>query len=83
MSEERLKRYGVEVDALTPDETQVVYLDPRSDDGRKVTEFYSLTTLPCVLIVMDDDTIYQSWELQIPSADQVSYALSQVNGSMH
>ncbi len=83
MSEARLRQFGEEVDALTPDETQVVYLDPRSGDGLKIKEFYSLQALPCVLIVMDDDTIYHSWEVQIPTADQVSYTLSQVTGSMH
>jgi hypothetical protein len=29
---------------------------------------------------MDDDTIYQVWENQLPNADQAVYALSQING---
>lgn len=78
---QRMKQYGEEVDELTPDETQVVYLDSQSGDGLEVAEFYGLTAFPCVLIVMDDDTLYQSWEIQIPAADQVSYVLSQINGS--
>jgi len=81
-TEQRLIAYGQEIDGLTPDETQVVFLDPQRGDGLRVKEFYGLTSFPSVLIVMDDDTINQLWSVQLPPADQVSYALSQVNGSM-
>jgi hypothetical protein len=77
-----LLAYGQEIDALTPDETQVVFLDPQRGDGLRVKEFYGLISFPAVLIVMDDDTVNQLWSVQLPPADQVSYALSQVNGSM-
>lgn len=51
-------------------------------DGASVKEFYGLTNFPCVLILMDDDTIPQQWSQTIPRADEVAYALSQINGSM-
>ena len=82
-TELRLTAYGKEIDALTPDETQVVFLDPQRGDGLEVKEFYGLLSFPCVLIVMDDDTINQQWSGSLPQADQVSYALSQITGSMH
>ncbi|MFZ1249652.1 MAG: hypothetical protein WAQ24_05025 [Candidatus Saccharimonadales bacterium] len=81
-TEIRLKQYGQEIDALTPDETQVVYLNPMRDDGLRVKEFYGLTSFPCVLIVMDDDTIAQSWQGSLPQADQVSYTLGQIGGGI-
>jgi len=82
-TEQRLTAYGEEIDKLTPNSTQVIYLDPRRGDGLQVAQFYSLRTFPCILVVMDDDTLYQHWELQLPMPDQVSYVLSQINGSMH
>lgn len=81
-TERQLIAFGEEVDSLTPDETQVVYLDPSRGDGASVKEFYGLTNFPCVLILMDDDTIPQQWSQTIPRADEVAYALSQINGSM-
>lgn len=80
---DKVIRLGTEIDTLTAKETQVVYLDPSRDDGLKVKEFYGLATFPCVLIVMDDDTIPTSWTGELPRADEVSYVLNQINGSMH
>lgn len=70
------------VDDLTPDDTQVAFLDPTRGDGLRVKEFYGITATPHIMIVMDDDTIPYSWQLSIPRPDEVSYALSQINGSM-
>ena len=80
--EDQLTKFGEEVDALTPDETQVCLLDPNSGDGLSIKEFYSLTTFPVIMIVMDDDTIYHLWTEDVPQPSEVSYYLSQVNGSM-
>ncbi len=81
-TEEQLMRFGNEVDALTPDDTQVVYLDPTRGDGLSVKEFYGITSFPHAMIVMDDDTIPYQWEYTMPQPDEVSYALSQITGSM-
>jgi hypothetical protein len=78
--EKRLIDFGEEVDKLTPDETQVVYLEPSRGDGLRVKEFYALSNFPVTMIIMDDDTVYHMWESNIPQPDQVSYFLSQING---
>lgn len=80
--EQRLIAFGEEVDKLTPDETQVVYLDPNRGDGLRVKEFYALTNFPVVMIIMDDDTLYHTWDGTLPQPDQVSYYLSQINGGI-
>lgn len=80
--EQQLIAFGEDVDKLTPDETQVVYLDPNKDDGLKVKSFYSLQYLPVIMIIMDDDTLYQTWTSDIPRPDEVAYYLSQINGTM-
>ena len=80
--DDQVKQLGVEIDNLTQAETQVVYLDPLRDDGLKVKEFYGLLTFPAVLIVMDDDTVPMSWNGQLPRTEEVTYALSQISGSM-
>lgn len=77
-----LKQFGEKVDELTPEETQVAYLDPSRGDGRATAEFYGLIQFPCVMIVMDDDTVPQQWSLTIPRPDEVSYALGQITGGM-
>lgn len=78
--EQRLIALGKEIDQLTAADIQVVYLDPNRGDGLRVKEFYALGNFPVVIIVMDDDTIYQKWEGSLPQADQVSYAVSQAGG---
>lgn len=80
--ERRLIAFGEDIDKLTPDETQVVYLDPSKGDGLEVKSFYSLQYLPVVMIVMDDDTLYQTWAGDIPRPDEVAYYLSRINGAM-
>lgn len=82
-TETQMQELGVAVDKETPEETQVVYLDPTRGDGLRIKEFYQLTVFPCVLIIMDDDTITQSWQFSLPRAEEVIYALSQINGDMH
>lgn len=81
-SEQLLKQLGEEVDKLTQETTQVVFLDHTRGDGLATKEFYGLTTFPCILIVMDDDTIPQQWNGALPRADEVSYAISQITGGM-
>lgn len=81
-TETQLKELGNQIIELTADDTQVVYLDPNHGDGLKVKEFYSLQVLPCTLVVLDDDTIARQWDSTIPKAEDISYALSQINGSM-
>lgn len=80
-TETQLLDFARRVDDLTPDETQVVYLDPARGDGLAVKEFYGITSVPYIMIVMDDDTIPYSWQ-SMPQPDEVSYALSQISGSM-
>lgn len=75
-------RLAEEIDALTPDETQVCLLEPSRGDGLAVKEFYGLTVFPVVMIILDDDTVYQMWVSDIPRPDEVSYALSTINGTM-
>lgn len=74
--------FVAEINTLTNNEARVVLLDPLRGDGLRVKEFYGLTTFPAVVVVMDDDTIVQSWAGQLPQAQEVSYALSQINGHM-
>lgn len=79
-TENRLMRLGEEVDKLTSSDTQIVYLDPTRGDRLRVKEFYALTVFPALIIIMDDDTLYQKWEGYMPRPDQVSYAISQAGG---
>ena len=79
---QQLMELGNAIDRLTPDETQVAFLDQSHGDGLSVKEFYGLTDFPCVMIVMDDDTVPYQWTLTLPQPDEVSYALSQITGSM-
>ncbi|MFZ1458370.1 MAG: hypothetical protein WAT17_00625 [Candidatus Saccharimonadales bacterium] len=81
-TEMQLIKFGEEVDALTPDDTQVVYLDPSRGDGLRVKEFYGITEFPYIMIVMDDDTVPYAWQRSIPRPDEVSYELGQIGGSM-
>ncbi len=78
--EKQLKLLGEEVDKLTEDETQVVYLDPNTREGQDIKTFYAIETLPIILIVMDDDTVPYQWSGTLPRPDEISYALSQING---
>jgi len=81
--EHELARLGEEIDSSTPDTTQVVLLDVTRGDGLSIKEFYGLTTFPTLMIVLDDDTVYQMWTYSMPRADEVSYAVHQVYGSMN
>ena len=80
--ERQLTELGKLIDEATPEQTQVVYLDPTRGDGLRIREFYSLHYLPTVFIVMDDDTIAQQWDVTLPRFEEVTYALSQITGSM-
>lgn len=75
---------GEAVDAATPDETQIVCLDIDSGNGAQVAEFYGFMReqLPVIMIVQDDDTLYQSWYGQdLPAADVVAHHLNQITGA--
>jgi hypothetical protein len=79
----RLTALGEAIDAATPDETQVVCLDIDSGNGAQVAEFYGFMReqLPVVMIVQDDDTIYQSWHgHDLPAVDVVAHHLGQITG---
>jgi hypothetical protein len=61
-----------------------VFLEIHGQDGRSVAEFYNIqeSSLPAVLIVMDDDTIYKSWfGVDLPSAEDVAYDLRTITGA--
>lgn len=81
-TEQALMQLGNEVDKLTSQDTQVVYLDPSRGDGLATATFYGLTQFPSVIIVMDDDTVPHQWSHHIPRYEEVTYALSQTTGSM-
>ncbi len=83
MLENRLTAYGQELDKATDEKTQVVYLDVRSKDGAQVADFYDIqeSSLPAVLIVMDDDTIYKSWFGQdLPRPGDVAHDVKRISG---
>ena len=71
-----------EVLKSTPDTQIVLIEDTRRGEGRAIVEFYGITSLPAILIVMDDDTVPHSWLHTLPSPSEVSYQISQINGSM-
>lgn len=81
-TETQLQKLGEQIDSATNDNTTVVYLDPRQGDGLRVKEFYALRRLPCVMIVMDDDSVPYQWNTTLPRAEEVTYTLSQIGGSM-
>lgn len=81
-TERQLISLGNEINEVTPGQTQIVYLDPTRGDGLKIKEFYSLQVLPCILVVLDDDTIAHTWENTIPRQDEVTYIISQITGSL-
>mgnify|MGYP003599313698 CR=1 FL=1 len=79
-TEKVLTDLGTRIDELTPDITQVVYLDPNRGDGLAVKEFYGLTQFPALCIIMDDDTMPNAWYGTMPSPEEVSYQLSRISG---
>jgi hypothetical protein len=76
-SQRDLQQIAEAVDVSLPDEAQVVLLDGRVAEGAEVVDFYDITSLPAVLIVMDDDQIYHSWFMQLPSSQDVLYMMGQ------
>jgi hypothetical protein len=81
-TESRLQMLGAEIDKATAKEVPIIYLDPRRSDGLKVKEFYGIRRLPCVMIIMDDDTVPNQWNTSLPRAEEVVYTLSHISGSM-
>ena len=73
---------GEEIITRCNQQTQVVILDPRRGDGLRIKEFYAISELPCVMIVIDDDTITHRWAISLLKAEEVTYALSHINGHM-
>lgn len=83
-NEEALRQLGQEITVATAGAAQVVYLDSASADGIQVSEFYDVTieSLPAVLIVQDDDALYQSWtRSNLPAADVVTHYINQITGN--
>jgi len=76
-SMQELQQIATIVDQSLPDEAQVIVLDGQVAEGAEVVDFYDLSTLPTVLIVMDDDQIYHAWSMQLPSAEDVLYMMGQ------
>lgn len=82
--EDQVKRLGEEIDAATEDAIQTAYIDIQSGNGAQVAEFYGygLEQLPVVMIVQDDDTVYQEWRgADLPAADIVAHYIEQITGS--
>lgn len=82
ITEGNLLRLEQEIVQRTQNTVQIVRADVRMGDGLRIKEFYGITTLPAVMIIMDDDTVPQQWGPELPRAEDVSYAVSQINGSM-
>lgn len=83
-NEDTLRQLGQEIVAQVGGAAQVVYLDSESADGIQVAEFYGLMreSLPAVLIVQDDDTLYQSWAgTDMPAADVVAHYINEIVGN--
>lgn len=81
-SERIISELGNEVDKLTNGKTQVVCLGARSGDGLRVKEFYGLAYFPCVLIILDDDTIVHQWDCTLPRAKDIVYTLHHISGGV-
>ena len=82
--EDQLKQLGTTIDSLTGSTIQTAYLDINSGNGTEVAEFYGYVQeqLPVILIVQDDDTVYQSWHgMDLPAADVVAHYLNELTGS--
>lgn len=77
VTERSLRQTAEEADTYLPDEAQVVLLDGKSREGVEIADFYDLTSLPAVLIVMDDDQVFHSWTTQMPTTQDVTYMMSQ------
>lgn len=82
-SEQELSEIAKVVDTSLPDEAQVVVLDGMRGEGAQVVDFYDITTLPAVLIIMDDDQIYHSWFVQLPTVEDIIYMAGQAGIRMH
>ena len=76
-SEKEVQALANEITERMHESVQVIALDGRRGEGGHVADFYDVTTLPCVLIVMDDDQLYHSWMHQLPTAADVSYMAGQ------
>ena len=76
-SERDLSEIAKVVDQSLPDEAQVVILNGQVSEGAEVVDFYDITSLPAVLIVMDDDQIYNAWYVQLPSSEDILYMMGQ------
>jgi hypothetical protein len=76
-SEQNLQQIASVVDQSLPEEAQVVILDGQAAEGAEVVDFYGITSLPAVLIIMDDDQIYHAWYVQLPSSEDVLYMMGQ------
>ena len=81
-SDQQLQVLGKEIDQKTPPQTQVVILDSRHGDGLRIKQFYGIRYIPCVMIIMDDDTVPHQWDHDLPRAEEVAYTLSHINGAM-
>lgn len=80
--ESQLIALANKIDMSLRQKVQLEYFDSTRGDGLRVKEFYALSIFPTVLIVMDDDTIVQQWDHTLPRADEVTYALSHIAGSL-
>lgn len=80
--DERLVALATAVDTATNEDTQVVYLRMQSPEGQAVTNFYAITQFPAVLIVMDDDQIYQDWYYSLPTADEVVLSMGRAGARL-
>lgn len=82
-SNQQLQKFGGEIDELSGGKTQVVCLNVRGGDGLRIKEFYGLRYFPCVMIVLDDDTVPHQWDHVLPRAKDIIYTLHQISGGVH
>jgi hypothetical protein len=84
MLERRLKPLGEELDSLTRSDIPTVYLDIRSHDGARFADFYDISesSLPAIVVVMADDTIYKMWQgMDLPSPEAIAHEVGRITGN--
>lgn len=76
-SQGNMERLAQAVSGATSKQVLVIAADDTT--GRQILEFYGLTAKNYVIIVRDDDQLFQSWnETELPNADQIAYAVEQI-----
>jgi hypothetical protein len=79
----RVETTVAELDRQAPD-NDIEMVDIHSANGERVRSFYSipLESLPIVLVIRDDDTLFHQWTLdQLPSVNEVLHMIRTIGGT--